>query len=125
MRSGRRRETPTMGVVVAVPDRRQLDLPPRSLVLLGTPAVAGNGPFAVEDLVDPVRAAPGSASHRPFAQDPLTGPRRSCWLERDATLEQPPSGSRAEEASMFSVMTWNLENFERPAANADQAVKER
>jgi hypothetical protein len=24
--------TPTMGVVVAVPDRRQLDLPPRSLV---------------------------------------------------------------------------------------------
>ena len=33
MRSGRRRETPTMGVVVAVPDRRQLDLPPRSLVL--------------------------------------------------------------------------------------------
>jgi hypothetical protein len=25
--------TPTMGVVVAVPDRRQLDLPPRSLVL--------------------------------------------------------------------------------------------
>jgi hypothetical protein len=26
---------------------------------------------------------------------------------------------------MFSVMTWNLENFERPAANADQAVKER
>ena len=32
MRSGRRRETPAMGVVVAVPDRRQLDLPPRSLV---------------------------------------------------------------------------------------------
>jgi hypothetical protein len=26
---------------------------------------------------------------------------------------------------MFSVMTWNLENFERPAANAEQAVKER
>jgi hypothetical protein len=25
--------TPTMGVVVAVPDRRQLDLPPRSLGL--------------------------------------------------------------------------------------------
>jgi endonuclease/exonuclease/phosphatase family metal-dependent hydrolase len=25
---------------------------------------------------------------------------------------------------MFSVMTWNLENFERPAANAEQAVKE-
>jgi hypothetical protein len=26
---------------------------------------------------------------------------------------------------MFSVMTWNLENFERPAANAKQAVKDR
>jgi endonuclease/exonuclease/phosphatase family metal-dependent hydrolase len=26
---------------------------------------------------------------------------------------------------MFSVMTWNLENFERPAANAQQAVKDR
>jgi hypothetical protein len=26
---------------------------------------------------------------------------------------------------MFSVMTWNLENFERPAANAEQAVKDR
>jgi endonuclease/exonuclease/phosphatase family metal-dependent hydrolase len=26
---------------------------------------------------------------------------------------------------MFSVMTWNLENFERPTANADQAVKDR
>ncbi len=26
---------------------------------------------------------------------------------------------------MFSVMTWNLENFERPAANAPQAVKDR
>jgi hypothetical protein len=26
---------------------------------------------------------------------------------------------------MFSVMTWNLENFERPAANAAQAVKDR
>jgi hypothetical protein len=26
---------------------------------------------------------------------------------------------------MFSLMTWNLENFERPAANAEQAVKER
>jgi hypothetical protein len=26
---------------------------------------------------------------------------------------------------MFSVMTWNLENFERPAANAEQATKDR
>ena len=26
---------------------------------------------------------------------------------------------------MFSVMTWNLESFERPAANAEQAVKDR
>jgi endonuclease/exonuclease/phosphatase family metal-dependent hydrolase len=26
---------------------------------------------------------------------------------------------------MFSVMTWNLENFERPAANAAQAVKDQ
>jgi endonuclease/exonuclease/phosphatase family metal-dependent hydrolase len=26
---------------------------------------------------------------------------------------------------MFSVMTWNLENFERPAANAEQAAKDR
>jgi endonuclease/exonuclease/phosphatase family metal-dependent hydrolase len=26
---------------------------------------------------------------------------------------------------MFSVMTWNLENFERPAANAEQAVQDR
>ena len=26
---------------------------------------------------------------------------------------------------MFSVMTWNLENFERPATNAEQAVKDR
>jgi hypothetical protein len=26
---------------------------------------------------------------------------------------------------MFSVMTWNLENFERPAPNAEQAVKDR
>jgi hypothetical protein len=26
---------------------------------------------------------------------------------------------------MFSVMTWDLEDFERPAANAEQAVKER
>jgi endonuclease/exonuclease/phosphatase family metal-dependent hydrolase len=26
---------------------------------------------------------------------------------------------------MFSVMTWNLENFERPAANAEQAIKDR
>jgi hypothetical protein len=26
---------------------------------------------------------------------------------------------------MFSVMIWNLENFERPAANAAQAVKDR
>jgi endonuclease/exonuclease/phosphatase family metal-dependent hydrolase len=26
---------------------------------------------------------------------------------------------------MFSVMTWNLENFERPAATAEQAVKDR
>lgn len=42
MRSGRRRETPTMGVVVAVPDRRQLDLPPRSLVLFGTRVGVGS-----------------------------------------------------------------------------------
>lgn len=28
-------------------------------------------------------------------------------------------------ASMFSVMTWNVENSERPAANAKQAVKDR
>jgi hypothetical protein len=54
----------------------------------------------------------------------LTGPRRSYWLGIDATLEQLPSGG-GEVAGMFSVMTWNLENFERPAANADQAVKER
>jgi hypothetical protein len=26
---------------------------------------------------------------------------------------------------MFSVMTWNLENFERPATNAEQATKDR
>src|SRR6266480_7732314 len=26
---------------------------------------------------------------------------------------------------MFTVMTWNLENFERPAANAAEAAKER
>jgi hypothetical protein len=26
---------------------------------------------------------------------------------------------------MFSVMTWNLENLERPATNAEQAVKDR
>ncbi len=26
---------------------------------------------------------------------------------------------------MFAVMTWNLENFERPAANAEQAIKDR
>jgi hypothetical protein len=26
---------------------------------------------------------------------------------------------------MFSVMTWNLENFERPAANAPDATKDR
>src|SRR6266508_3131000 len=26
---------------------------------------------------------------------------------------------------MFAGMTWNLENFERPAANAEQAIKDR
>ena len=26
---------------------------------------------------------------------------------------------------MFTVMTWNLENFERPAANAPEAARER
>jgi hypothetical protein len=26
---------------------------------------------------------------------------------------------------MFSVMTWNLENLERPATNAEQAVRDR
>ena len=26
---------------------------------------------------------------------------------------------------MLSVMTWNLENFERPAINAEQATKDR
>jgi hypothetical protein len=26
---------------------------------------------------------------------------------------------------MFSVLTWNLENFERPARNAEQAVRDR
>jgi hypothetical protein len=26
---------------------------------------------------------------------------------------------------MFTVMTWNLENFERPAANAAQAAKDK
>jgi hypothetical protein len=48
---------------------------------------------------------------------------RLAWL--DARLGQPPSGGRRGGASMFSLMTWNLENFERPAANAEQAVKER
>jgi hypothetical protein len=32
---------------------------------------------------------------------------------------------QAKVAIMFSVTTWNLENFERPAANAVDAVKDR
>ena len=76
-RSGRRRETPTMGVVVAVPDRRQLDLPPRSLVLWVRPlsqqighllryAVDGGARDASADLVSGDRLGdPGGVSGGP------------------------------------------------------------
>jgi hypothetical protein len=43
----------------------------------------------------------------------------------DATLTAAAIRRQGKVASMFSVMTWNLENFERPAANAEQAVKDR
>src|SRR5829696_8443793 len=50
--------TPTMGVVVAVPDRRQLDLPPRSLIL---------------EVHNPLREWSGHACAR------ASDPRRPCY----------------------------------------------
>jgi hypothetical protein len=43
----------------------------------------------------------------------------------DATLTAAAVWRQGEVASMFLVMTWNLENFERPAANAADATKDR
>jgi len=37
----------------------------------------------------------------------------------------PQSSGRAGELIMFTVMTWNLENFARPAAGAPQAAMDK
>jgi hypothetical protein len=76
-------------------------------------------------LVGASNSTPGSASHRQFARDWLTGPRRSYWLGTDATLEQPPSSSRGGGSEHVLGHDLELENFEQPAANAEQAVKDR
>ena len=82
MRSGRRRETPTMGVVVAVPDRRHLDLPPRSLVLSPNArpawAPAGKGAAAPQVCFAQIQR-PVRGLGRTFGPTAFGGPSLPWW----------------------------------------------